>query len=296
MLQPSLIAAGFALGSLCFASIATAQYGSPPPPGYGQPPPGQQGYGQPPPGQQGYGQPPPGQQGYGQQGYGQQGYGQQGYGPPPPPPRKDDSEFEIPDFSVRIDPFNWLLQGRLGFELEVEVWEFISFEMVPVFVVNEEPPLLNLRGFPSDLTQHSNGIGALAGSSFGAGFWLNGKPFEGNVLRVILTNYGYEYRTSDNAGEIDSVTHTERHLYGFFGSHSRWGFFTLSAGIGLGVELNKQERCFSDTATGVADAQTSDCDGVQELAITRDLGTRGDINGPFHPIYLLGRFSLGFVF
>ncbi|MBX3129874.1 MAG: hypothetical protein KF718_24370 [Polyangiaceae bacterium] len=284
---------GVALGAavLCLATSASAQYGSPPPPGYGQPPP--PGYGQQPP-PPGYGQPPPGQQGYGQQqgGY----YGQQGYGPPPPPPRKPDEGLEIPDFSVRVDPFNWLLQGRLGFELEVEVWEFISFELVPVFVVNEEPPLLNLRGFPEDLTQHSNGIGSMAGASFGAGFWLQGKPFEGNVLRVILTNYGYEYRTSDAAGRIDSVSHTERHLYGFFGSHSKWGFFTISAGIGLGVELNKRERCFPAGATGVQDAVTSGCDGVQELAITRNLGTRADINGGLHPVYLMGRFSLGFVF
>ncbi len=73
------------------------QYGSPPPPGYGQPPPQQ-----PPPGQPGYGQPGYGQPGYGQPGYGQQpgagggmpqypqpgqyggqpGYGQPGYGQP----------------------------------------------------------------------------------------------------------------------------------------------------------------------------------------------------------------------
>ncbi|HMR76425.1 MAG TPA: extensin-like domain-containing protein, partial [Polyangiaceae bacterium] len=64
-------ALGFACGAMFFTSLASAQYGSPPPPGYGQPPPQQQGYGQ----------PPPQQQGYGQQGYGQpqqQGYGQQG--------------------------------------------------------------------------------------------------------------------------------------------------------------------------------------------------------------------------
>ncbi len=278
-----------------FTSLASAQYGSPPPPGYGQPPPQQQGYGQPPPqqqgyGQQGYGQPPPQQQGYGQQG---------GYygGPPPPPPRKSDEGFEIPDFSVRIDPFNWLLHGRLGFELEVEVWEFISFELVPVFVVNESPPVLNLtRGFPSDLTQHSNGIGAMSGASFGAGFWLEGTPFEGHVLRAIITNYGYEYQANDDTGRVDTVQHTERRFYGMFGSHSRWGPFTIAGGIGLGVELNKQERCFPDGATGVASATDQGCDGALEIALERNLTTRGDLNGGLHPIYIEGRFSLGFVF
>ncbi len=275
---------------MLLSSVAGAQYGSPPPPGYGQPPPRQ---GQPPPGQgygqQGYGQPPPGQQGYGQQG---------GYygGPPPPPPRKPDEGYEIPDFSVRIDPFNWLLKGRLGLELEVEVWEFISFELVPIFVVNEEPPLLNLRGFPSDLTQHSNGLGAMSGASFGAGFWLEGKPFEGHVLRVILTNYGYEYRTDDNTGRIDTVQHTERRLFGMFGSHSRWGPFTIAGGIGLGVELNKQERCFPQGATAVASATTEGCDGQHLIAIERDLDPVGELNGPLHPVYLTLRFSLGFVF
>ena len=271
---------------LLSTSLAAAQYGSPPPPGYGQPPP--PGYQQ---------QPPPG---YGQP-YGQQGYGQQGYGAPPPPRKPDDGGFEIPDVSVRVDPFNWLLQGRLGFELEVEVWEFISFEMVPVFVVNDSPPAMNLfRSLPSELTQHSNGIGSLAGTSIGAGFWLEGKPFEGHVLRVILTNYGYEYRTEDDAGRIDTVDHTERQLYGFFGSHAKWGPFTIAGGIGLGVELNKQERCYPSTATSSNDATTSGCDGEQLISLTRTYGGTGasyaDINGPLHPVYIMGRFSLGFVF
>ena len=33
---------------------------------------------------------------------------------------------------VRIDPFNWLLEGRLGLELEIGILKFMSFEMVPV--------------------------------------------------------------------------------------------------------------------------------------------------------------------
>ena len=44
-----------------------------------------------------------------------------------------------------MDPFNWLLQGRLGIELEVGLLDLISFELVPVFVVNDKPPVINVR-------------------------------------------------------------------------------------------------------------------------------------------------------
>jgi hypothetical protein len=296
-----MTSAGTALVVTLCSIGAGAQYGQPPPPGYGQPPP--PGYQQqpPPPGYQQQpppGQPPPGQQGYGQQpGYG--GYNDPyGYNPPPPPPppRKEDDGFEMPDFSIRIDPLNWLIAGRLGFELEVEVWEFLSFEMVPVFVVNEEPPAFNLRGRDDTVSQHSNGLGALAGSSFGVGFWLQGKPFEGNVLRIVVTNYGYEYKGSDAAGPFDSVKHTERHFYGMFGSHHKWGFFTLAFAFGLGVELNKQERCF-DTAGA---EKRSGCDGELHVLVDRPTPGTGrnvvDLNSPFHPVQLTGRISLGFVF
>jgi len=202
----------------------------------------------------------------------------------------------MPGISFRVDPFNWLLQGRLGIELEAELLDFMSFELVPVFVVNEQPPVINLRGIPTELTQHSNGIGSMAGASFGLGFWLEGKPFEGHVLRVFLTNYGYEYRTADESGnEIDKVQHTERQLYGFFGSHSRWGPFTIAGGIGLGVELNKQERCFPATGTSVAEATESGCDGQLLIALDPSTSNVGDLNGGLHPVYLMGRFSLGFV-
>jgi hypothetical protein len=95
---------------------------------------------------------------------------------------------------------------------------------------------------------------------------------------------------------VDTVQHTERRFYGMFGSHSRWGPFTIAGGIGLGVELNKQERCFPDGATGVASATDQGCDGALEIALERNLTTRGDLNGGLHPIYIEGRFSLGFVF
>jgi hypothetical protein len=193
-----------------------------------------------------------------------------------------------------MDPLNWLLQGRLGFELEVQLWKFITFETIPSFVVNDSPVMFNLRGRDDNLTQHSNGLGALSGASLGLGFWLEGEPFEGNVLRAVFTNYGYEYRTTSDGVEIDSVEHTDRHFYGFFGSYRRWGFFTLGGGIGLGVELNKQERCF--TSTAVSSARTSDCDGELQIALDNPIRDVIDLNGPLHPIQLIASLSLGAVF
>jgi hypothetical protein len=200
----------------------------------------------------------------------------------------------MPPFSVRMDPFNWLLQGRLGIEAEVGLLDFMSFELVPIFVVNDQPPAINFRGLDSELTQHSNGIGSMSGASFGLGFWLEGKPFEGHVLRAILTDYSYTYETNDDAGKIDSVDHTERHFYGYFGSHSRWGFFTIAGGIGLGDELNKSERCFKD---GVTPFQATDqkCDGQNLIALDRNASNVADLNGALHPVYIMGRISLGFV-
>ena len=290
-------AAGTALAVLLAPTSARAQQ-QPPPPGYQQPPP--PGYQQPPP--PGYQQPPP--PGYQQPpppGYQQPpppGYGY-GYNPPPPPPPKkpEDSGFKMPDLSVRVDPFNLLIDGRLGIELESSVWKFISVELVPVFVVNGTPPTFNyFNGRKDQLSQHSNGLGALAGTSIDAGFWLNGKPFKGYVLRLIFTNYGYTYKTSDDAGTIDQVSHTERRLYGFFGSHAKWGFFTIAGGIGLGVELNKQKRCFPSTATSPADA-TSNCDqkGL-DIALDRNLNEIANLNGALYPVDIMARFSLGVVF
>ncbi len=201
----------------------------------------------------------------------------------------------MPPWSVRIDPFNWLLEGRLGLELEVGLLKFMSVELVPVFVVNDQPPTLNFNGMEDVLYQHSNGLGALAGSSLSVGFWLEGKPFHGYVLRAILTNYGYTYETKDDLGKIDEVDHTERHFYGYIGSQSTWGAFTIGGGIGLGVELNKEQRCFSTNS--VASAQTSGCrdDDEQLIALDRTVSKVADVNSPLHPIQLMARFSLGIV-
>ena len=272
----ALFASAAALGLLSVSANAHAQYGQPPPPGYGQPPP--PGYGQPPP--PGYGQPPP--PGYGQP---QPYYNQP---PPPPPPRGGDDEFEIPGFAVRIDPLNWLIGGRLGFELEVQIWEIITFETVPTFVTESEPVAFNLRGREDTVTQHSDGLGALAGASLGVGFWLEGEPFEGYVLRAVLTNYAYTYRATDDLGEFDNVSHVDRYFLGKFGSYSRWGFFTLGGEIGLGVELNKETRC----PPGIA---PSSCDEDElPILIDQQQGT-ANLNSPLHPVQLTFSLSLGFI-
>lgn len=190
---------------------------------------------------------------------------------------------------------NALIYGRLGLELETGIWKFISFEMVPEFVINDKPPAVNLGSFPDVLTQHSNGLGALSGSSFGLGFWLQGEPFEGYVLRAFLTNYGYTYRSADSAGIIDEVSHTDRQFIGYIGSHSKFGPFTIAGGTGIGYELNSEKRCF--TGTTVA-SHTSDCtDKELQIAVSRN-PQNGivNLNGPLHPVVLMFRLSLGFVF
>lgn len=199
-----------------------------------------------------------------------------------------------PDISVRIDPFNWLLEGRLGVELEASR-KFISVEIVPIFLVNSQPPYLNLSGgFPDVLEQESNGLGPLAAASLGVGFWISGEPFDGTVLKAIYEHSGYTYRTEDEFGDIDEVTHTGRRLFGFLGGQRRFprdGVFTIAGGIGLGWEFNQQSRCF------VGGQPSSDCRN-DDLLIALDTSKNEvvDLNGSLHPAYLMGRISLGVVF
>jgi hypothetical protein len=210
----------------------------------------------------------------------------------------DDGEpFDMPPIGIRIDPFNWLIEGRLGLELEVGIWKFISLELVPVFVLNDSPPSFNFSGREDNLFQESNGLGPISGTSIGVGFWLGGDPLEGYVIRAVFTNYGYTYKTtSDEWGTIDEVDFTERRLGAVFGSHYVWGPFTIAFGFGLGVELNQQERCFPDA--DITNPQTSDCpyDDEQHIALDRvgnTADTVTDLNGWLHPVYLMGRISLG---
>jgi hypothetical protein len=208
----------------------------------------------------------------------------------------------MPDISIRLDPFNWLIYGRLGLELEVEVWEFITVETVPVFVANKHPPSFNMRAREDTLSQESNGWGPLAGASIGAGFWLTGKPFESYFLKAILTNYSYTYKTVDsNDDPLDEVNHVERRFMALFGSQSNFGPFSIVGGIGLSYELNQQERCFPDPVTRLDEVRRDDCDGDFDIALEDPADTTGPLlvyplNGPLHPIDLEVRFSLGFTF
>jgi hypothetical protein len=173
---------------------------------------------------------------------------------------------------------------------------------VPVFVVNNSPPAFGYVTGPNGLKRESNGLGPIAGTSVDVGFWLQGKALKGNVVRVILTNYGYEY-----SAPLDRVTHTERHLYGFFGDHMRWGAFTLAVGFGLGVELHKQRRCYvRDNPGSPAQIATfSPSNQCEENALflrTEKEEVPGfvpqvvDLSGGLGGVQLLGRLSLGAVF
>lgn len=218
--------------------------------------------------------------------------------PPPAPPEREKGGF--PPFSVRVDPFNWLLYGLLGFELEVETpLEFMSVELVPVFVTNDQPPMFSLSGRDDVLSRESNGIGALAGTSIGLGFWLRGEAFRGTVIRAVLTNYSYGYQATDSEGVFDQVSHVERTFYGMFGSFSRYGAFTIAGGFGLGVDLNKEKRCF--VLEGAEIVATRDCRD-QEFLIKLSRNPEGgsqpaaDLTGGLGGVQILARISLGVSF
>jgi hypothetical protein len=205
--------------------------------------------------------------------------------------------------SVRLDPFNLVMSGDLNLELEVGVLKFLSVEVVPSFVVNENPPTLGyLSGLEEQVERKGNGIGPLAGATFDVGFWLNGKAMRGTVLRVMFQSHSYEYVASDQAGVFDSVRVTERVLGGFLGSQSRIGAFTMAGGFGLGGVIGGQKRCFSAN-----ERPTSECRNnqlliqVQRHAHVPNAGADPplvvtDLNGFLGSVRLLGRFSLGVVF
>ena len=219
--------------------------------------------------------------------------------PPPPPERPRRT---LPQMSVRIDPFNLLIDGDLGIELEVAVLKFMTVELVPDFVVNDSPPTFGYLTGPHGLTRKSNGWGPLAGTSVDVGFWLQGKALDGNVIRLMFTDYGYKY-----AAPLDSVSHAERVLYGYFGTNDRWGAFSMEFGIGLGADLNKQRRCYvPDNPNAPADQvtfhPTNQCDENALFLRTDRTNVPGvvppviDLSGGLAGIRLLGRISLGVVF
>jgi hypothetical protein len=202
----------------------------------------------------------------------------------------------MPPFSVRVDPFLWLLDGKFALELEVALAKFVSVELVPLFVVNQEPPTFNyFTGRDDPLSRESDGIGPLAGTSVGLGFWLSGRPLRGTVLRAIFTNYAYHYVAADERGEFDNVSYVERHLLGYIGSHSRWGAFTLAGGFGLGADLNPEERCFKNQPPDYP-ATTQGCDGDLLIKATRDAQYVADVANDLGGVVFLFRFSIGVAF
>jgi hypothetical protein len=216
--------------------------------------------------------------------------------PPPPPQRPEKEGFEMPPFSVRIDPFLWLLDGKLALELEVGLAKFLSVELVPLFVVNEQPPTFNyFTGRDDPLSRESDGLGPLAGTSIGLGFWLSGKPLEGTVLRGIFTNYAYHYVAADEQGEFDNVSHVERHLLAYIGSHSKWGAFTLAGGFGIGADINHEERCFVNDPPDYP-ATTQGCDGDLLIKASRNAEYVANLNSGLGSVVLMFRFSIGVAF
>jgi hypothetical protein len=212
-------------------------------------------------------------------------------GNPPAPPEQPQNASSRPDISVRIDPLNLLLQGRLGLELETALYKLLSLEIVPVFVTSQSPPMLNYSTYEkSSLHQESNGWGPMSGAAIDLGIWLGGKPFQGTVLRAGLTNYAYTYTTTAPAN--DSVSHTSRQLFFMFGSHSRWSAFTIAYGLGLAYELNQENRCFN--ALG---SPTPNCEKDQLLIKLNQSGSSvADLHSYLYPFDFVARLSLGVVF
>ncbi len=206
---------------------------------------------------------------------------------------------EFPDWSLQLDPANWLLYGRLGVHLEFAVLDWLTLQTSPVFAVAQQPALL-FEG----VRQHSNGIGPLTGSTLEAGFWLSGRAFRGAVLHVGISNYAYRFRgvaTHDlppnyvRGETIDEASYTERRLSLFVGTVHRLGVLSLSASLGLGYELNQQHRCLVEPQH----APASECDGFllrRGTGLTRDAADLHALAGPFYPVSLLGRLAIGVVF
>ncbi|HEX6764901.1 MAG TPA: hypothetical protein VF103_05470 [Polyangiaceae bacterium] len=201
----------------------------------------------------------------------------------------------MPPLSVRVDPFMWLLDGKLGFELEAGLAKFLSVELVPVFVTNEQPPTFGYFSGSRDdgLSRGSGGWGPLAGTSVDLGFWIEGKALRGSVLRVIFTNYSYEYTSRLGGKEIDQFTHVERQLLGYFGSHSRFGAFTIAGGLGLGVELNSDERCYNRPEVNAK--PTKGC-GRMDIKLDPNATTVVDLSGGLGGVQILARISFGVTF
>jgi hypothetical protein len=215
------------------------------------------------------------------------------YEPPPPPLKPPEAEGGRPMLSFRVELLHLIFDSRLGLELESQVWKFISVQVTPVFVTGESSPFLK-DSFGHAVTQHSSGLGPLAGGSLGVGFWINGKPMKGTALQAVLTNYSYRHESRDEIGKIDEVTHVDRQLFAFVDSRQVMGIFTIAAGFGLGVELNQERRCF--TRNSLASATTNCAHDELLLALNRNVTLVTDMHPSTYPILLNFRLSLGVTF
>ena len=209
------------------------------------------------------------------------------------------SRLEIPDFSVRIDPLNWVVEGQLGFEIEVEALEWLTIETVPRFVMAHEPLTL-----PDNIRQYSNGLGPLAGASLSAGFWLEGDSFRGTVIRAGLTRYGYRYASIAKKGErtegqpLDEASLTQTRLTLMLGSGRRFGYFTLGGGFGIEYELFDRERQCLERPSGPWEMVTKvGCDSREFLLRRRESEPdAANLRSFLFPLEFVFRFSVGVVF
>jgi len=186
------------------------------------------------------------------------------------------------------------LEGQLGVELEVGVLDWLSVETVPVFVADETPPWLNFGGGDSRVYQHSDGWGAMTGASIGVNFWPK-HVFKGYVIRTGFMSHAMKYDTKLDSGTVyDSVSHTQRELYAMIGSMERWGAFTISGGIGLGYDLNKESRCYKGSSAVLQRDKFADgdCDEIQ-LGVPSSGVALASVTPFTYPWEILARFSLG---
>ena len=197
--------------------------------------------------------------------------------------------------SFRADPIKWLLYGRLPIAAEIAPLSFLSFQLTPIFVTNTSPPVLNLSGREDNLSQHANWVGPIPGASLGVGFWLQGKPFKGYVLRVVYNNYSYTYKTRAEDGRlIDHVNYVERQLLGEIASYSRIGAFIIGGGLQLGTELNKKGRCVDiSTSDQITDQR---CDDLEVVVDDKYPGTTYNLRSSWHPVIFDFSFTLGVAF
>jgi hypothetical protein len=239
------------------------------------------------------------------------GYGySQPYAEPPPPPSAPGEGFQRPEISIRVDPLNMLFEERLGLQLEVQLWHFITFELTPVFVIGQKSPTLNyFSSFDNSMRQHSNGLGAISGAQADVAFWFNGKPFRDYGLRVGLADYGYKYDSTDDAGEIDHATQTQRQFVVMLTSMDRWGAFTLGFDFGITYELDQKHRCLPPGASNPSQAVSTGCTGfylATERLQTINAAGQHLPGGPYtssinlnsfvYPFDLVARISLGVTF